>query len=380
MKTRLHRFTAGAVAFALVADARRAARALRAGRGSRVRAPPSSAPQDRWPRKFTAGGNTIDLYTPQLDAWDGRTIEWHAAVSITAPGSEGADLRRRLLDGQDQRGQDHAPGRADEPRGHEGHLSVGAAAERRRTSRCSARRCWPKKTVTVALDKLEANLAILQEQKKGESAPLQNDPPKIVFSSVPAILVLVDGEPAWRPVEDTDLQRVINTSPIVLKDKSGALYLHLYDGWMQAAALDGPWAVATKPPASLEKALKQILDAKAGDPLTGGTPDDPDAEGRPAAHAEDRAHPGRLHRHLADRADRHRRRARLRADRRDAAALRQEHDRARLQEHRRPEDLRARLGPLVQRARARGAVGIRARSTACRRTLPRSPTTARWRT
>ncbi len=39
-----------------------------------------------------------------------------------------------------------------------------------------------------------------------------------------------------------------------------------------------PWAIAATPPASLEKALKQILDAKAGDPLTGGTPDDPEAK------------------------------------------------------------------------------------------------------
>ena len=135
-----------------------------------------------------------------------------------------------------------------------------------------------KKSVTVALDKLETNLAILQQQRKGESAPLQNAPPKIVFSSVPAILVLVDGEPVWRPMSGTDLARVLNTSPIVLRDKTGTLYLHLFDGWVQAATLAGPWTVAKNPPASLGKALKQILEAKSGDPLEGGTPDDPDAK------------------------------------------------------------------------------------------------------
>ena len=134
-----------------------------------------------------------------------------------------------------------------------------------------------KKSVTIALDRLEANQAILQEQKKGESQPLKNEPPRVIFSSVPAILVLVDGEPVWRAA-GPDLERVINTSPIVLKDKSGVVYLHLFDGWMQSAKLDGPWTVATKPPKSLEAALKAILDAKAGDPLSGGTPDDPDAK------------------------------------------------------------------------------------------------------
>ena len=276
MHTRLHRFTAGALAIAftllfaappqLFAQAAQPAAAASTG-----------APQDRWPRKFTANGSQVDLYTPQLDSWDGRTIEWHAAVSVTAPGAKeptfgvvfskaktDVDKTTRLVELTNL--EVTSVNFPSAPAANDTYLAMMRKA------------LLAKKTVTVALDKLEANLAILQEQKKGDAAPLKNEPPAIVFSSVPAILVLVDGEPAWRAVPNTDLQRVINTSPIILKDKTGALYLHLYDGWMRAAALGGPWAVATAPPASLEKALKQILDAKAGDPLTGGTPDDPESK------------------------------------------------------------------------------------------------------
>ena len=211
-------------------------------------APASSAPQDRWPRKFTANGNAIDLYTPQLDAWDGRTIEWHAAVSITPPGAKEPTFGVVFSTAKTDVDKTTRLVTLEKIEITKVTFPSAAAAEdvylkMLRTG------LLQKKTVTVALDKLEANLAILQEQKKGESAPLQNSPPKIVFSSVPAILVLVDGEPAWRPVKDTDLQRVINTSPIVLKDKSGALYLHLYDGWLQAAAFRarGPWRRSPRP-------------------------------------------------------------------------------------------------------------------------------------
>ncbi len=240
-------------------------------------AKPSTAPQDRWPRKFTANGNDISLYTPQLDSWDGRTIEWHAAISIAAPGSKeptfgvlfataktDVDKTTRLV--ELEKIQITKVSFPSAPAASDAYLAMLRKA------------LLTKKTITVALDKLEANLAILQAQKKGDAVAIQNNPPKIIFSSVPAILVLIDGEPAFRPVKGGDLERVINTSPIVLKDKSGALYLHVFDGWLQASALAGPWAVAKNAPKSLDHALKQILDAKAGDPLTGGVPDNPDAK------------------------------------------------------------------------------------------------------
>ncbi|HWZ86274.1 MAG TPA: autotransporter, partial [Thermoanaerobaculia bacterium] len=281
MRTRLHRFIAGIVALAfavtLAAPPTLLAQAATAQPAPTKTAAASDAPQDKWPRQFTEGGNIISLYTPQLDAWDGRTLEYHAAISIEAPGSKeptfgvvfataktNVDKTTRLVELTDR--QVTRVNFPSAPAANDVYLAT--------LQKVMAR----KKTTTIALDKLEANLAILEEQKKGEAQPLKNEPPKVVFSSVPAILVLVDGQPVWRPVEKTGLDRVINTSPIVLKDKAGALYLHLFDGWMQAAALEGPWAVASNPPKALEAALKAILDAKSGDPLIGGTPDDPDAK------------------------------------------------------------------------------------------------------
>ena len=111
MTTGFHRFTAGGLAFAFASMLGAPSQTLAQDAKSQAAAASTSAPQDRWPRKFTANGNAIDLYTPQLDSWDGRTIEWHAAVSITAPGSEGADLRSRVRHGEDRRGQDDPPGR-----------------------------------------------------------------------------------------------------------------------------------------------------------------------------------------------------------------------------------------------------------------------------
>src|SRR5262249_42127419 len=122
----------------------------------------------------------------------------------------------------------------------------------------------------ISLDRLEASLAITEAAKKSEQLPLRNDPPRFLFSSVPAVLVSIDGTPVWKPVPGTNLQRVINTRPLLLQDGS-TYYLHLYDGWLQALVFEGPWMVASNPPASL--GIAQQAFANEVDLLEGGGPE-----------------------------------------------------------------------------------------------------------
>ncbi len=114
----------------------------------------------------------------------------------------------------------------------------------------------PRAVVTVSLDRVQANLAITQAEAKGPAAqPLKNEPPRIFYSQTPALLILIDGQPVFRPVEGTKLRRAINTRAlIVLDETSGKHYLRVLGRWEEASKLEGPWAVATKPPASLETA------------------------------------------------------------------------------------------------------------------------------
>jgi len=61
----------------------------------------------------------------------------------------------------------------------------------------------------------------------------------------------------------------------VLKDAAGTHYLRLFDGWMTAPAVTGPWSVAQRPPADLAGVMQ--TEAKTGDVdlLAGGDPKDP---------------------------------------------------------------------------------------------------------
>lgn len=85
-----------------------------------------------------------------------------------------------------------------------------------------------------------------------------NDPPNFIFSQTAAVLVSIDGQPVWTAVPNSSLARAINTRALLLRDKSGMLYIHLLDGYMQAYTLGGPWTVATKAPKDADDLAQQL--------------------------------------------------------------------------------------------------------------------------
>ena len=218
---------------------------------------------EAWPRHFSSGGTALTMYQPQLDGWDGRSLEAHAAVSVRPPDASestfgviwisartNVDKENRLVDfDQIEFSRATFPSA---PASESAYLDL-------------FRRAVSKGSKPIALDRLEASLAILKEQRRGAALPLRNVPPRILFSHRPAILVSIDGPPAYRAVEGTSLGRVLNTRPLVLKDPSGARYLHLFDGWMTAPSLEGPWVAVPDPPSELGKALQRL--AESGQPV-----------------------------------------------------------------------------------------------------------------
>jgi hypothetical protein len=235
----------------------------------------SAGPSDPWPRRLATNAGVFLIYQPQLDSWNGNQLEAHAAVSVTPTGAKDptfgviwfkartdVDKTNRLVYLEDlnitRSSFPSAPEKA--------AAWIEALHELEPTKRSKA----------ISLDRLEADLGITQAKAQGEARPLQNTPPTIIFSNVPAVLVLIDGQPVFKPQSGTDLQRIINTSSIVLKADSGEIYLHLFDGWMEAASIQGPWKVSDPilgRKSNLDKALKDILAAKNGDPMTGGSSD-----------------------------------------------------------------------------------------------------------
>jgi hypothetical protein len=118
-------------------------------------------------------------------------------------------------------------------------------------------------------------------RSRAQGAAAATKPPRIVFVEAPAAVVIIDGEPTWRPVEKTSLERVINTRVLVLRDtEAGVVLIHLLDGWVGAPSFAGPWVVATKVPSDADDVAKEAGRTGTADLMTGS--EDPRTKKRPS--------------------------------------------------------------------------------------------------
>jgi len=67
----------------------------------------------------------------------------------------------------------------------------------------------------VPLDRLEASLGANQATPADDVA-VRNDPPRVIVSYTPAVLVPIQGAAVLKPVAGTGFQRVINTRAVIL--------------------------------------------------------------------------------------------------------------------------------------------------------------------
>ena len=122
---------------------------------------------------------------------------------------------------------------------------------------------------SVALDRIEADLAVQGAEKKAQAVPVLNPAPDVHCldhagyahpGAGPARVSRGQGHRCRTPPQHPGLH---------CEDPFGALYLHLWDGYVTASSLSGPWTVASDLPKGLRDAEKAAVAEKAVDLLGG---------------------------------------------------------------------------------------------------------------
>jgi len=223
-----------------------------------------------WPRELKTSIGTVTIYQPQVDNWDGVQLEFRSAVSVKATADAppvygvlwgttrtSVDKDARLVTLHDRRFT---------------KVVFPSAADKEAVWKQALEQEVHPAVKEIALDRLAALLEVSAADRLASAVPVKNDPPRILFSTHPAILVYVDGAPVYQPVKGTKLERVINTRVLLLRHEHEH-FVKVFDGWLSAQKLEGPWTVK-KETGDLKKAL---ADAKASgqvDFLPGGNPND----------------------------------------------------------------------------------------------------------
>ena len=221
-----------------------------------------------WPRKIFRDGVTNTFYQPQLESWDYDTLRAMCAVAVEPRGAAGppifGTLELTAKTRVDRAARTVFLERLEITRAHfpAGEAQAEAYA-------ATLRSLVPREMKEISLDRLEASLAILEARQRAALQPLLNQPPAILVSTRPALLVPVEGPPVYRPVENSELTRIINTRALILRDRAGTHFLHLFDGYVEAPGLAGPWTVVARVPADVKQAEYGAVKGRQVDLLAG---------------------------------------------------------------------------------------------------------------
>ncbi len=240
---------------------------------------------DTWPRQVAMDNATALVYLPQVNSWEGNTLSFRAAVSVKKSGSNDATfgvvwgtartsvdrLTRTVMLGNLSLSQVRFPTLADDGLAYLQEL----------------RKQLPPVMATMSLDLLQGELAASQTVKF-RAVQVNNDPPRVIVSNTPAILVPIDGAPSIQAVPNTRFERVINTQALIIRTRrDNTWYIHVFDGWLSASSLEGPWAGPASAPFGLDDLARQLAKKGSVDLLDGG----PQAAAvQPAGHVGQLAH------------------------------------------------------------------------------------------
>ncbi|MFO1395159.1 MAG: hypothetical protein U1F09_15510 [Steroidobacteraceae bacterium] len=229
-----------------------------------------------WPRQVPLSNGLALVYQPQVQSWQDDDLSFRAAVSVTINGqqdpvygvvwaeaqTEVDQVSRTVILDSVQLDRANFPSMAD------GGAQVLADLRSFYASNAAP---------SVPLDFVQASLGASQTARP-QGIAVDNTPPQIIVSQTPALLVPIHGNTAIRPVAGTSLNRVVNTRFLILQQGTKPpYYLHVYDGWMQAPSVDGPYTVAKNPPASLAAVATDLSKQGVVDLLDGG----PNAKKKP---------------------------------------------------------------------------------------------------
>jgi hypothetical protein len=216
-------------------------------------------PDEGWPRKATRGDETISMYQPQVERWKDDEVHAYAALSVMSTTNKTTKYGVLWFTARTEVDKVNRQVTLDDFRITQIKFPTMETKESEYQAFLQAK--LPKTARVIALDRLEAALAASDSEGAGvEALPVNNDPPHVIFTTRPSLLILIDGPPKFRDIGGTTLKFVLNTqATILLETAKNQYYLSVMDGWLQASDLvAGPWVYASKIPDDMKEITKGI--------------------------------------------------------------------------------------------------------------------------
>lgn len=219
-----------------------------------------------WPRVFQDGATKLTIYQPDIEKWDGNAFQARSAVAVQGSGQDAPTFGVIWLTARAD--VDKTAGIVTLNDIQITKSNFPTEPDKAATYLAFIQKQVPAKPVLIPLAQIDNSLLLQNAVKQANAQPVQNQPPQIIFSKTPALLILVDGEPVLRPVGGTGCQRVFNTHAVIVQGaKGGPFYLTALKYWFKADALTGPWTPTPEVPKNIAQAGKEAIASKQVDPI-----------------------------------------------------------------------------------------------------------------
>jgi hypothetical protein len=231
--------------------------------------------QDEWPEEFSIQEGKILVYQPQLESYKGDKATGRAAISFQKKGEKEPVFgvfwfSARALTDRDTRIVRFADTRVEQIR-----FPQSTVEQENRMTEVLIRESDKWMPAEMALDRLLALTAAV-EKGKVQADRLNTDPPKIIFTTIPSVLILINGKPVLRKVENSTFERVINTPFLILFDPSSKTYFTRGgEFWYSASNVTGPWKHLINPPAPVVDLAGRISEPRDNEPTDQPKPKTP---------------------------------------------------------------------------------------------------------
>jgi len=219
-----------------------------------VRSPALNAQDYSWPRQITVTQGTIILYQPQPESLVGNQLTARGAFALKPTGRVdpifGAMWLTATVDVDRDSGQvwihDLKVTRA---------RWADATADQLGRFTEIVETDFPDAGFHITLERLTASLAAAETERRHVEG-IKTDAPKIVVVEQLAVLLLYDGQPRTQPIENTNLEVVVNTPFGVVRDKTtGTYFLGGGKIWYSAPDPMGPWQAGATPPEEIARGM-----------------------------------------------------------------------------------------------------------------------------
>ena len=207
-----------------------------------------------WPLHLDTPDGQITVYQPMPESFKGDTLNARAALSYQEKGGTNLFFGAAWLDTKVTTDNERKTVTVTAVSAPRLKFSQGAELETQDFP-AAIQEGLTKAHLSFSLPELQVRLQA-SEREQAAAGGLKTAPPRIYFSSTPAILVMLDGAPQLRTITNASAMRVVNTPYAMLFDpKAKQYWLKSADYWMTASDLNGAWEPVSQPPAEIRSAI-----------------------------------------------------------------------------------------------------------------------------